>query len=246
MTLTGVAGSQLLVLPSIAISGLTAHAMAEALLNAPRLLGSLELLGNPAGLVNSLAEGLQDFLSLSLTARSPSTLILGVGAGGASLVKHVGGWTLHSIAGFSSAFSRNLERSLEFKLPKRLAGADSRAIFSTAPVGATSKQRPRLLAAIGAPVISALSTLGSFSSGLASQTGLEHGPALLSSSAPPHPPGQPASPRRIKCTLILSDANILTITREALVIQACLVELLLVHAALAPDAIHSLSCCKLT
>lgn len=40
-------------------------------------------------------------------------LILGVGAGGASLVKHVGGWTLNSIAGFSSAFSHNLQRSLE-------------------------------------------------------------------------------------------------------------------------------------
>lgn len=74
VTLSGVAGSQLMVLPSIAISGLTAHVMAEALLNAPRLLGSLELLGNPAGLVHSLAEGLQDFLSLSLAARSPSTV----------------------------------------------------------------------------------------------------------------------------------------------------------------------------
>lgn len=74
MTLSGMAGSQLLVLPAIAISGLAAHVMAEGLLNAPRLLGSLELLGNPAGLVNSLAEGLQDFLSLSLAARSPSTV----------------------------------------------------------------------------------------------------------------------------------------------------------------------------
>ena len=74
VTLSGMAGSQMLVPPSIAVNGLMAHLMAEALLNVPRLLGSLELLGNPAGLVNSLAEGLQDFLSLSLAARSPSTV----------------------------------------------------------------------------------------------------------------------------------------------------------------------------
>ena len=74
VTLSGMAGTQLLVPPDIAASGLVAHVMAEALLNVPRLLGSLELLGNPAGLVDSLTEGLQDFLSLSLAARSPSTV----------------------------------------------------------------------------------------------------------------------------------------------------------------------------
>ncbi len=68
-------GTHLLVPPGIAARSLLAHVMAEALLNVPRLLGSLELLGNPAGLVESLTEGLQDFLSLSLAARSPSTVL---------------------------------------------------------------------------------------------------------------------------------------------------------------------------
>ncbi|KAK9831064.1 hypothetical protein WJX74_001635 [Apatococcus lobatus] len=185
VTLSGVAGSQLLVLPNIIISGLTAHVMAEALLNVPRILGSLELLGNPAGLVNSLSEGLQDFLSLSLAARSPSALILGVGAGGASLVKHVGGWTLNSIAGFSSAFSHNLQRSLETKPLEEMPAGHSLARTSTASQGARSEQRPGLLAALGAPIISALGSVGSISSVLASQTGLEHAPTLLSASTVP-------------------------------------------------------------
>ena len=68
------AGTHLLMPPATALHGLMAHFMAEALLNLPRLLGSLQLLGNPAGLVDSLTEGLQDFLALSLTARSPSTV----------------------------------------------------------------------------------------------------------------------------------------------------------------------------
>ena len=38
--------------------------------------------------------------------------IWGVGAGSASLVRHVSGWTLASISGFTSAFSRVLTRAV--------------------------------------------------------------------------------------------------------------------------------------
>ena len=68
-----------MVLPSLAAEGvlfrvpvmvraLLAHLAAEGLLNAPRVLGSLELLFNPTGLLTSVAQGFQDLLALPLAA----------------------------------------------------------------------------------------------------------------------------------------------------------------------------------
>ncbi|KAK9829132.1 hypothetical protein WJX72_004063 [[Myrmecia] bisecta] len=110
-----VVGQGLLFRPSVLLHGLLAHYMAEALLNAPQMLGSLELLFNPTGLIQSVTQGFQDLVALPLAAieaRSPSQFITGVGLGSASLLRHLSGWTLTSISGFSSAFSRVLERTL--------------------------------------------------------------------------------------------------------------------------------------
>ena len=65
--------------PSVMLQGLLAHYAAEALLNAPAVLGSLDLLLNPTGLMNSLARGFEDLVSLplaALEARSPSQVSL--------------------------------------------------------------------------------------------------------------------------------------------------------------------------
>jgi hypothetical protein len=75
--------------PSVMLQGLLAHYAAEALLNAPAVLGSLDLLLNPTGLMNSLARGFEDLVSLplaALEARSPSqvptpSVILFAGSG---------------------------------------------------------------------------------------------------------------------------------------------------------------------
>ena len=70
-----VAASRLHFRPSVMLQGLLAHYAAEALLNAPAVLGSLDLLLNPTGLMNSLAQGFEDLVSLplaALEARSPS------------------------------------------------------------------------------------------------------------------------------------------------------------------------------
>lgn len=53
--------------------------MAEALLNAPAIVGSLDLLLNPTGFFHSIGQGFEDLVSLplaALEARSPSQVDL--------------------------------------------------------------------------------------------------------------------------------------------------------------------------
>lgn len=50
------------------LQGLLAHYAAEALLNAPAVVGSLDLLLNPTGLLNSIGQGFEDLVSLPLAA----------------------------------------------------------------------------------------------------------------------------------------------------------------------------------
>lgn len=50
--------------------------------------------------------------------------IAGLGLGSASLVRHVSGWTLTSISGFSSAFSRVLQQSLSAQAAARCEHLD--------------------------------------------------------------------------------------------------------------------------
>jgi hypothetical protein len=45
-----------------------AHFTAEALMNVPRMLGSLQLLLNPTGLLTSVSAGLEDLLGLPFAA----------------------------------------------------------------------------------------------------------------------------------------------------------------------------------
>ena len=61
------------------LHGLLAHALAEALLSAPGMLGSLDLLFNPTGLLNSLTQAWGHLLLgplAALEARSPSQVFL--------------------------------------------------------------------------------------------------------------------------------------------------------------------------
>ena len=71
--------SNLLFRPSIMLQGLLAHYAAEVLLNAPAVLGSLDLLLNPTGLFHSVGLGFEDLVSLplaALEARSPSQVCI--------------------------------------------------------------------------------------------------------------------------------------------------------------------------
>ncbi|KAK9810692.1 hypothetical protein WJX73_010837 [Symbiochloris irregularis] len=100
---------------AVMLRALAAHLAAEALLNAPRVLGSLELLFNPTGLLTSASQGLQDLFALplaALEARSAAQFATGLGLGGASLLRHLSSWTLTSVSGFSGAVASVLQRSL--------------------------------------------------------------------------------------------------------------------------------------
>lgn len=61
-------GEGLLFRVPVMVQALLAYMTAEALLNAPRLLGSLEVLFNPVGLMTSVSIGFQDMLALPLAA----------------------------------------------------------------------------------------------------------------------------------------------------------------------------------
>ena len=68
MTLAGLQGRQLLFRPGVMLQAAAAHFTAEALMNIPRMLGSLELLLNPTGLLTSVSAGLEDLLGLPFAA----------------------------------------------------------------------------------------------------------------------------------------------------------------------------------
>ena len=89
---------------------------ADALLSSPALIGSLDMLGNPTGLLREYAIGMRDMVLLPLSAVTEGKygggvqgVLRGVAHGGSSLVRHVVGGTLASVAGFSDTVARNLD-----------------------------------------------------------------------------------------------------------------------------------------
>ncbi|XP_070535266.1 intermembrane lipid transfer protein VPS13B-like [Ptychodera flava] len=94
------------------VQALTMHYASGALFKAGWVLGSLEILGNPAGLVRSISSGVADLFRLPYEGliRGPSAFMTGVTSGASSLVKHVSTGTLTSITNFASSISRNMDR----------------------------------------------------------------------------------------------------------------------------------------
>lgn len=75
----------------------------EALAHSAALLGSLQLLGNPAAFLRSLAAGLTDALALPLRGLSggPGHFLVGLGAGASSLFLHASHGVLTSVTAAS-------------------------------------------------------------------------------------------------------------------------------------------------
>jgi len=95
-------------------SELAANYLADLVLSAPGLLGSLDILGNPTGLVRQVAAGLHDLVALPLEELKhgwgPGAVVRGVARGWLGLLSHVAEGTLASLSGFSGAVARNLDR----------------------------------------------------------------------------------------------------------------------------------------
>lgn len=79
VALSSLAAEHVLFRPGVMVQALLANYTAEALLNAPRVLGSLQLLLNPTGLLTSVSAGLVDLFGLpaaALMAGSPSQVCM--------------------------------------------------------------------------------------------------------------------------------------------------------------------------
>lgn len=97
---------------STLVQKLTYHYVTAALFKAGWVLGSLELLGNPAGLVRSLSQGVADFFYLPYDGltRGPGAFVSGMSRGMSSFVRHVSTGALTSITSLASSMARNLDR----------------------------------------------------------------------------------------------------------------------------------------
>ena len=97
---------------SALVQKLTYHYVTAALFKAGWVLGSLELLGNPAGLVRSFSQGVADFFYLPYDGltRGPGAFVSGVSQGMSSFVRHLSTGALTSITSLASSMARNLDR----------------------------------------------------------------------------------------------------------------------------------------
>lgn len=88
------------------------HYVTQALVRAGLMLGSLEILANPTGLIRSLGKGVADFFSLPYDGltRGPSAFVSGIGSGVGSFFRHTSVGALTSVTNFASSLSRNMDR----------------------------------------------------------------------------------------------------------------------------------------
>ena len=75
------------------------------------VLGSLDLLGSPSVLINTLQTGLYNLFSLPYEGltRSPGFFVLGLGQGVSSLVGNVSGGVLRAVTNFAKSVATNME-----------------------------------------------------------------------------------------------------------------------------------------
>lgn len=94
------------------IRTMTMHYASGALVRAGIVVGSLEILGNPTGLIRNIGNGVADLFKLPFTGltKGPGAFLAGVSQGMSSLLKNVTAGTLTSITNFASSVSRNMDR----------------------------------------------------------------------------------------------------------------------------------------
>ena len=91
---------------------LARHYISGALFRAGWVVGSLDLIGSPAGFTRTVGSGIKDFVALPFHGlfNGPWAFVGGVASGSTSLVKHVSAGTLTSVTNFASSVSRNMDR----------------------------------------------------------------------------------------------------------------------------------------
>ncbi|KAL4227239.1 Vacuolar protein sorting-associated protein 13B [Mactra antiquata] len=91
---------------------LVMHYASGALFRAGAVVGSLEILGNPTGLVRSIGSGVADFFRMPYQGltRGPGAFVKGISSGTSSMVKNISTGMLTSLTNFASSVSRNMDR----------------------------------------------------------------------------------------------------------------------------------------
>ncbi|XP_048244061.1 vacuolar protein sorting-associated protein 13B-like isoform X2 [Haliotis rufescens] len=91
---------------------LAMHYASGAIFRAGIVVGSLEILGNPTGLVRSIGTGVADMFRLPYTGltRGPGAFIGGISGGMSSLLRNVSAGMITSVTNFASSVSRNMDR----------------------------------------------------------------------------------------------------------------------------------------
>ena len=91
---------------------LKAHYVYESIKRIGWVAGSLEFIGNPAGLIRNIKQGLEDFVYLPIygATQGPYGAIKGVSGGTSSLMKHIAAGTVTSITNIAFALSRNIDK----------------------------------------------------------------------------------------------------------------------------------------
>ena len=136
VSLAGVsAGSVFASPPQHLLEVLGSRYASEAMYKAGWAVGSLGILGNPAGLARAFAAGFHDLLAKpmeGLALKSPAAFLSGINQGTSSFVKHISVGTLESITSFASSMSQNLDRLAvdEALLERRRASALNRSASS--------------------------------------------------------------------------------------------------------------------
>uniref|UniRef100_A0A0V0G3C3 Putative vacuolar protein n=1 Tax=Triatoma dimidiata TaxID=72491 RepID=A0A0V0G3C3_TRIDM len=91
---------------------ITLHYFLGAIYGTGWALGSLQLLGAPAGLARSVGHGLKSFITMPYKGimEGPTGFLLGVLHGSAALMKHITAGTLTSVTQLAGSWSRTLDR----------------------------------------------------------------------------------------------------------------------------------------
>ena len=94
---------------------LKAHYVYESIKRIGWVAGSLEFIGNPAGLIRNIKQGLEDFVYLPIygATQGPYGAIKGVSGGTSSLMKHIAAGTVTSITNIAFALSRNIDKAFD-------------------------------------------------------------------------------------------------------------------------------------
>ena len=95
------------------VQELTRHYFAEAVYSAGWVIGSVDLLGNPASTIRTYVKGISDIIVLPYQGimHGPTAFFGGLTRGVASLLRHVSAGTLRSVTNVASGISRNLNYS---------------------------------------------------------------------------------------------------------------------------------------